>query len=807
MKFLLWLLFFRDIGGKDVEIVWPPKLPNAATPLSKLLFLVLAAALVAAIVWVYRKEPDYVLPRRKRQLTGLRAAAGLVLLFMLTGAFLDVLHREESKGTLVVLVDTSASMSIADRQGDGADAKALRAVLGAGAPAADADLDKLSRSELVKRALANQDLGFLKGLEGKFKLEAYTFGQTASLAPLELGASDATGGPLAGLPAPTETATQLGGALRDTARRLKGRKVDGVLVLTDGGWNRGEEPLIAAQDLGVPVFPIGVGAPQTRDIAIPFISADDVVFKGDSFPLTVRVRQRGYTGQTVRLVVKQVDEASKAEELVGEQQIEFDDQGERTHVIEIAPKKAGTFTFVAEIEPLKDELSADNNRKQKPGVTVVDKKIRVLLVEDGPRWEMRFLTSILEADTQRIDPSFVIRQLDERVAAGDPRYKREFPRTLPELRAYDVVVLGDIGGDSFTKDELKNLSDYVQKEGGGLLLVAGRNHLPDTYAGTPIEDLLPIEFDPQAPFAVEDELQRSIRTAFRPVLTAEGKRSAVLRFAADSHENELLWEKAEPLYWCVPARRLKPGASALLVQPGGGRSGQEAGTPVIAQERYGKGQVLYVGSDETWRWRFKPGAQYQRRMWSQMISSLSMAHLLGKANRVQIETDRSEYAVGDKAELIARILDKDFNKLVADNVTAVIDRGGLGKDNVVLTAVKDQPGMFKGEYTPAAEGDYSIAIQGEEDEADRAFKAVVPRIEFDDPGMRAELLQQLASATSGTYQPLSGLAAMADVLKEQKHVLEPRREERTLWNAPGLLVLIAMLLGLEWFLRKRADLL
>ena len=37
MKLLLWLLFFRDIGGRDVEIVWPPHLPNANTPLARLL--------------------------------------------------------------------------------------------------------------------------------------------------------------------------------------------------------------------------------------------------------------------------------------------------------------------------------------------------------------------------------------------------------------------------------------------------------------------------------------------------------------------------------------------------------------------------------------------------------------------------------------------------------------------------------------------------------------------------------------------------------------------------------------------------
>jgi hypothetical protein len=184
-----------------------------------------------------------------------------------------------------------------------------------------------------------------------------------------------------------------------------------------------------------------------------------------------------------------------------------------------------------------------------------------------------------------------------------------------------------------------------------------------------------------------------------------------------------------------------------------------------------------------------------------------MAHLLGKTNRVSIETDRAEYAVGDHAEVIARVLDKDFNKLIADNVTLVVERGELNKETVVLNAVKDQPGLFKGEYVPAAEGDYRLAMQGEEEETERAFKAVVPHIEFDDPGMRTELLQQLANISNGSMVTLGELPKLMNQLKEQKHVLEPRREERTLWNAPGIIVLFALLLGLEWFLRKRADLL
>ena len=793
MDLLLWLFTFQSAGGGDTTVVWPPTLPNVATPLMKLLFIGLAIAIAVVVFQLYRREPTYVEPKRKRILATLRMLAGFVLLFICTGAFLEVQHREETKGTLVLLVDQSQSMGITDRKGDaGADA-ALEKVIGI-AP------EKVTRSEQVQRALANEQVAFLKELSESFTVEAYTFGQTAQISALELASGDPAG-PLAKLGKPNDPATQLGGALRDTARRLKGRKIDGVVVFSDGGWNRGEEPLPAAEDLNAPVFTVGVGQPRTRDIAVTFISCEDVVFKGDAFALTVRVRATGFAGTTARLVVRQGDD------VVREMALELDDSSERTYTVAVTPRDAGTYTFSAEVEPLADELSVDNNKRDRPGVTVVDKKIRVLLVEDSPRWETRFLTSILEADKTRIEASFLLRQADERLASQDRRHLRAFPATPADLRSYDVVVFGNIGVEFFTQEELKNLANFVQMEGGGVLFIAGRNRLPDAYEGSPLADLLPVEIENQPSYSVDDELARTLKTGFRPQLTAEGKRSSLTRLAPEARENDLMWEKSDLMFWRYPATRLKSGATALASIGATGTGRGQEGEPVIAMQRYGKGQVIWMGTDETWRWRSKPGPEAHRRFWGQLIGSLSQAHLLGKTNRVQLETDKSEYVIGDRAAITARLLDQDFNRRVDDQVTAIVERGALGKEEVVLAAVKDQPGTFQGEFVPGTAGEYRLVIKDEEDEAERLFTAVAPRIEFDDPGMRVELLTQIANATKGRYTTLADLADLKKDLAAQEHVAEPRREERALWNAPGVMILITILLGLEWFFRKRWDLL
>jgi hypothetical protein len=795
MKFLLALLCFGDPTNGMGEI-HGIHFPRLQTPLMQLVFLLLLAGGAALAWWIYRREPDYVPAKRKRILAGLRSGTVLVILFILSGAFLELTRAEDGKGSVLLLVDASQSMGIVDRRTDKPDIDAANRILhGAGDP------EKATRTDLVKAAFANPELDPLRAMEKRFRVEGYTFGKSATVAPLELQGADAPGGPMAKLVAPTDDATQLGSALLDAARRAKGRKLDAIVVVSDGGSNRGEDPAEAAKQAGAPVYTVGVGLPQAKDLEIPFIYCEDVVFKNDRFPLNVRIKQRGYTGRQATLVIKRIDE-NKVEEVVKEETVDLDDQLERMRTVEILPDKEGVFTYQAELTPFPDEATIENNKRAKAGVKVVDRKIRVLMVEDAPRYVYRFTRAILEADKQRIAPTFILRQ-------GDPpkgvKVLKQFPSSVAELRAFDVVILGDLAADFFSGDEMKALDEFVRKEGGGLIAIAGRNHFPAGYAGTPIGAMLPVEFDSQPSPTVKDDLDRTLKAGYRPTLTPDGERWPALRFSPDAAENEQDWRTCDQFFWLYPTRKVKAGATVLLTHPDR-LTGDGAKMPVLASQRYGKGQVLYFATDEVWRWRFHPGAAQHRRIWGQAVSALSMAHLLGGSERASIETDRSEYSVGDRAQVIARLLDADFNPLNADSVVATVERE-LGREQVTLNARKDQPGVFTGEWVPSAEGRFRISVDSGGETADRQVSVVNARIEFEDIGQRQELLQRIAQVSGGSYLPLENLPELAKALSAKEKASTTLRAERTLWNAPGVMVLLTLLLGLEWFIRKRSDLL
>ncbi len=816
MEFLLWLLLWRDATGSGgtIEAI---RLPRCDTPAQILLFLALLVGGIWLIRWCYRRESHWVERRRKLWMAALRAGALAVVLFIATGALLELVRRFDGVGTVIVLIDRSASMDLADRL-EGDDRKHAQEILGAGTM-----VDGTTRAGLLAKAFGQKAYDPLRGLGDNFKVEMLGFGEAptvAALPPLAADSADsADGGPLAGLPKPTDRATQLGAALADAARRARGRRLDAVIVASDGGWNRGEDPVAVAQSLGAPVIAIGVGATQSKDLEVSFIFCEEVVFKNDRFILDVRMRQRGFSGRKVKLVIRRTD-AAGVEEVVKEEDVEFGEERELVRAVDVIPDKEGIFAFSAELTPQPEESNALNNKKTRVNVQVIDKKLHVLVVEDAPRWEFRFLRTILETDRQRVIPTFVLRQADQRpgerpvptAEAKAPRLLRQIPADSKGFKEFDTIVIGDVAPEVFTGDELKRLEEWVRVDAGGLILVAGRRLMPSQWSNTVLDKLLPVEVDDEPPLTLLDELSRTIKDGVHPNVTPEGSRWAALRFSPDPGENELLWRESEPFRWFYPVRRLKSGAAALLVHPT--RKAGDDPMPLMAVQRYGRGQVVWVGSDETWRWRFKPGAAQHRRLWGQLTSSLGMAHLVGHASRVQIDTDRAEYMVGDHAQIVARVLDADFNPSRADAVTVTIERE-LNSEQVTLAARRDQPGTFAGEWVPGATGRHRIVLEAaaqgggspDENMVDKVVSVVEPQLEQDDGGMREDLLQAVAKASDGAFLPLHRAAEAADVIKARERQMVQKREEVTLWNAPGVLVLLVLFLGLEWWFRKREDML
>src|SRR5215207_216255 len=413
-----------------------------------------ALVMVGLTWWSYAITPQTISRPRRYILTALRLAFFALVLGLLMRPILALTVEGSIRRSLVVLIDDTSSMQIKDPRLDVADQKRaaiarniLDATKGLGQNLdlnRTREFEQVARVELVKGALKNPKLNLLPRLERDFDLDPFTFGQGVAQLPQPSGNTNeartledytwvdklAPGSPL----------TPIGDSLREVINRKRGQPLAGVLLITDGANNSGSQPREAAALLraeGVPLYVYGVGITSPRDIIVGNIFAPDVTFVRDEVNVTVRVRSQGLSGQTARLKLQ------LGSTVVAEKQILFGADGEQTIPLNFIPQQQGEFELIASVEPRDDETVKENNSVSHQ-IKVVDSKIRILLADQSPRWEFRYLQAMLMRD-RRVDLKCYLVESDPAIARGtNSPYIDQFPSRHEDIGRFDLVIFGDV---------------------------------------------------------------------------------------------------------------------------------------------------------------------------------------------------------------------------------------------------------------------------------------------------------------------------------------------------------------------------
>src|SRR5262249_43898105 len=161
-------------------------------------------------------------------------------------------------------------------------------------------------------------------------------------------------------------------------------------------------------------------------------------------------------------------------------------------------------------------------------------------------------------------------------------------------------------------------------------------------------------------------------------------RNPMLALAETLEDNRKVWQDLPGIYWHYPVTKLKPAALSLLVHPR--LKAEQDPMPLAAMHYYGKGLVLFLGFEETWRWRYNTQDQVFGRCWGQVIYQLGLPHTLG-TRQTQFALERSEMQVGQPGQVYARLFDSEFRPLTQEQVQAQLERleGPPGSKSQSLT--------------------------------------------------------------------------------------------------------------------------
>ena len=662
--------------------------------------------------------------------------------------------------------------------------------------------------------------------------------------------------------APAGFSTNLAAALGWVQQQVGQDQPASVLVISDGRQNIGGDLIEPARLLaarGVRVFTLAVGSDEAvADATVEQIDAPDWVYqddvvKGDALlrldglankPVTVEIRRRGGTG-------------TSAEEKLVETKTVTPGQRRDTKRISFQDKPLGPGVYEYEVRAveLPDEAVKDNNR-QTVRVSVKKDKLNVLLVEEQPRWEYRYLANYLERD-QRVklqavllQPAQVEQVVRPAPVRASPYNKQTLVDLMPDSKegwaAFDLIILGDVPPEALTEQHQEWVASAVRDRGAAVVLMAGPFNLPQRYGrlrevatnpsgplgeGKSVYDLLPVYPESAWP---PDELAAHVKKGFMPTVAPEGRASVLSQFSVDEKYNAQLWSMLPPWYWHSQQTRAKPGASVVWMI---GEAGSNTPDPAAASRRallatmqFGAGRVMYLAAEQTWRLRQVNGENLHERFWGQVIRWAAGSDLPAGGRFARFGTDKPRYVGGEPVRVMARLLDRDqLAPLTARTDVKVVARHGPDKvvGEATLTEAADTPGLYHAELAGLPAGAAELSLQG----------GPVEKLLADDPSVahktltvdvqtRANLEQRNINADRATLARVAraggGIAldaAYADVLAGHLPELNYRTErveQFGLFADPGgrgtrkahwlFLGLFVTLITAEWVIRKAAGL-
>jgi hypothetical protein len=233
--------------------------------------------------------------------------------------------------------------------------------------------------------------------------------------------------------------------------------------------------------------------------------------------------------------------------------------------------------------------------------------------------------------------------------------------------------------------------------------------------------------------------------------------------------------------------------------------------PMITTRLFGGGRVVHLSSDETWRWRYEAADAIHQRLWNQLARYAMRLPFAVRNDYAALDSGKVTVTAGTAVPV--RALLKDSSGLPADAslVQAVASRDGRVVSSLTLAADAALPGLYQGQWNELPPGSYTVRLQATGFPAEAlALQTSVevtalPDAEQRDVTRDEAMLRQIAEATGGLYVPEERADALWEkiALERTGRVVETETE---LWQSGWWLALVMGLLGVEWWLRKKAGL-
>ena len=708
-----------------------------------LLVLFLLAMIAASILFYRYTLPP--IPGKKRFLLSLLRALSLCLLLgILFEPVLRSITTTEQPPIVAVLVDVSQSMSIHDGTGD--------------------------RSAQLFQ-FVHQDQKHL--VPPQSQIEYFPFAE--NLHQPQPALRDTF--PLEG------EVTNISDALAQLKDRLSRQNIQSVVLVSDGNYTAGKNPLYDAEGLGIPVYTVGVGdTVEQKDVLIKNVVTNNIAYAETRVPVDVTVKSSGYHNETVEVTLQEgsttLDHAIvKLSEGTNEYPV---------HLF-FEPKEEGEKKITVTVSKLPGELT-DRNNTRSLYVKVLRNKLRLILFGGEPNADIPAIRQIFLEDQH-----FGVRSFIQK--AGGGFYEGSSIQSV--LDSADCILFVGFPTQVSGTALLQQIHDHIEKHKTPLLYVGGKT--VDYQKLNMFETFLPFGWSGINP--VETYVFPSIPEvrANHPLITLEGTMTA-----AD-------WQQLPPIYKTQTAFRAKPEGAVLATTR---IQDVVLNEPLLASRSIGGQKSFAVTGYGIWHWQLlaQDNPKTERFLPAFLVNVVRWLTTSEDEKKVRIAPVKETFTTAEPVAFEGQVYDDQLRPVDHADVTVELHRGS---EQFQLPLNSAGSGRYEGSLDGLGEGEYSYtakaiatgAVLGEDQ---GRFSVGQVNVEFLETKMNKSLLEQMAYRTGGKYYDINNTSSLAGDMASGVAFTSKKNTEASeieMWNWRYLAACIILLLAAEWFLRKRSGML
>jgi len=710
-----------------------------------LVFLIIASAGIS--YFLYRKTNPPVSPFYKSLLILLRGIALALILLIFFEPILSVTKIIHKKVNCIVLIDNSSSAGIKD--------------------------NKYDRKSVIKNILS--ETGF-DDLAKKCDLNYYLFSNIVKKISKE-DTLDFLG-----------EGTNIGKALKEVMEQNNENESVGIILITDGIYNLGENPVNTAKGLRVPAYTVGVGdSSEQNDILIKNIIFNRITYINNKVSVDVLIRNIGFQGEKSTITL------SDGLEVLDTKVVELpENMREKIVSLEFIANREGLNEYKLSLMPVSGESILENNQRSF-FVKVLKNKIRILLIGGRPDTDYGFLVRALSKD-ENIELTAFVEKRGGSLFSYDNSI---FPENLDN---FDVVFFIFYPTDNTLIKQFEILREGIEKRRLPLFVMIGKTGLQNGI--NLLRNLIPLE----SSIVTNTEFEAYVK------LTEEGKNHPVMRMMDMNIDNLNIWKNLPPFYYSGKNFVPKEGNKVIAVIDNGRTKivKNHPNIPFISSSIIGERKYIFINGYGLWRWDLllKDDDEFAGVYDKFFGNAVRWLVNREEEKRVRIYTDKEVYNSGEEVLISAQVYDDNYYPIGNAEVKVLVN-----KDDLILERILDNigGGNYQGELEIIEPGNYKY--RGEANYYERKigedsgeFSVGKFSIEMLNTRMRSDILKSISQVSGGKfYYPEKIQNLFNDLSDKEIEIIE--KNEIEIYNKGTLMIIVVILLSCEWFVRKRLGML